>query len=408
MPRSVATASRWTNFQLAATAAVFRKELRDGLRERRAMAMAFLFGPLLGPVAFSVFISFAISQQVDEALEPITVPVIGGERAPNLMAYLHSRLIDVDGDRFQDADALREAVRRGEVDVGLTLDENFGEALASGAPALVWMVSDRSNNAARAAAARTRAILTQYNSIIGSNRLALRGVDRRILQPLAILSDDVSTPSGRAILLLGMMTYFLLFSTLLGGMQVAIDTTAGERERGTLEPLLTLPVSRGELVLGKFATALLFMAASLALAIVSFAVAASFLPLAEIGMTANFSPATCAMMYLAMLPFAVFGTGALMLMASYAKNFREAQTYTSIAMLVPPLPVIVAVLNPIQASTELMLVPSLSQHLLITSLIKGEPIDPLHFAVSAGVTMAGGVCCLLATVRRYRSERLLL
>ena len=372
------------------------------------MAMAFLFGPLLGPAAFSLFISFAISQQVDEAMEAIEVPVVGGDQAPNLMAHLHSRLIDVDYDTFQDANALRAAVRDGEVDVGLTIDGNFAEALTSGAPALLRVVSDRSNSAGRASTARLRAALVEYSRGIGINRLALRGIEPNVAQPIAVLTDDVSTPSGRAILLLGMMTYFLLFSTLLGGMQLAIDTTAGERERGTLEPLLTLPISRRNLVLGKFAVALLFMAVALAVGIVSFAVATRFLPLAEIGMTASFSPLACVEIYVAMLPFAVLGTGALMVVASYAKNFREAQTYTSIAMLIPPLPVIVAVLNPMQASMPLMLVPSLSQHLLVTRLIKGESIDPAYFLVSASVTVAVGALCVLATVRRYRSERLLI
>ena len=396
------------NAWLAGAGTVFRKELRDSLRERRAIATAFLFGPLLGPVAFSVLIGFTISQQVDDAQEPIEVPVVGGHAAPNLMAHLHGRLIDVDHERFQDVESLRDAVRQGEVDVGLTIAPRFGEALASGAPALLRVVSDRSNNAARAATSRLRGALLEYSRSIGVNRLALRGIEPNVAIPIAVLSDDVSTPHGRAILLLGMMTYFLLFSTLLGGMQVAIDTTAGERERGTLEPLLTLPVSRLGLVLGKFAVALLFMAGSLAIAVASFAVATRFLPLAEIGMTASLSPLACAAIYLAMLPFAVFGTGSLMVVASYAKNFREAQTYTSIAMLVPPLPVIVAVVNPMQASWPLMLVPSLSQHLVVTRLIKDEPVDPAHVLLSASVTIAVGGLCAIATVRRYRSEKLLI
>ena len=393
---------------LAGAGAVFRKELRDGLRERRAIATAFLFGPLLGPVAFSALISFSISQQVDDAQEPIEVPVVGGHVAPNLMAHLHSRLIDADHESFKDAEALRDAVREGEVEVGLTIDEGFGEALASGAPALLHVVSDRSNNTARAATLRLRGALLEYSRRIGTNRLALRGIEPNVATPIAVLADDVSTPHGRAILLLGMMTYFLLFSTLLGGMQIAIDTTAGERERGTLEPLLTLPVSRRNLVLGKFAVALLFMAGSLAIAIASFAIATGFLPLAEIGMTASFSPLACAEICLVMLPFAVFGTGSLMVVASYAKNFREAQTYTSIAMLIPPLPVIVAVVNPMQATVPLMLVPSLSQHLLVTRLIKDEPIDPVHILLSASITIAVGGLCAAMAIRRYRSEKLLI
>ena len=382
--------------------AVFRKELLDSLRERRAVVSAFLFGPLLGPVLFGVVINFAVSQQMDEALAPIAVPVLGGETAPNLAAHLATHAIDVDA--VPDQAALREAVRRGEVEVGVVVAEDFGAAFASGAPARVWVVQDSANSATRAAVGRVEAALRQYGRWVGAGRLVLRGVDPALAQPLAVLSDDVATPSGRAVILLGMMTYFLLFSILIGGVQVAIDTTAGERERGTLEALLTLPAPRASLVLGKFAATTVFMAASLALAIASFAEAASFLPLAEIGMATSLDAQGCLAIFGAMLPFAVLGAGLMMIVASYTRSFREAQTYTGIAMAVPPLPILLVLFNPMQASLPWMLVPSLSHHLLATAVIKGEAIDPAHALASAASTLALGA--VAATIRRYRSEKL--
>ena len=387
---------------------VFRKELFDGLRERRAVVSAFLFGPLLGPVLFAVLINFAVTRQMDEALEPMAIPVVGGDAAPNLLAHLRTRSIDVDAATVADRDALRSAVRRSEVEVGLVIAEDFASALADGAPARVWVVADGSNTATRAATSRVRAALQEYGRWVGANRLLLRAVDPALAQPLAVLTDDVSTPSGRAIMLLGMMTYFLLFSTLIGGVQVAIDTTAGERERGTMEALLTLPAPRWSLVLGKFGATVVFMVGSLAIAIVSFAVAASFLPLAEIGMDANLDAKACVAIFGAMLPFAVLGAGLMMIVASYTRNFREAQTYTSIAMTVPPLPILVFVFNPVQASLPWMLAPSLSQHLLATAIIKAEGIDPVHALVSAASTLLIGTVAVAATIRRYRSEKLLL
>lgn len=386
--------------------AVFRKELLDSLRERRAVVSAFLFGPLLGPVLFGVVINFAVSQQMDEALAPIAVPVLGGETAPNLAAHLATHAIDVDAEAVPDRDALREAVRRGEVEVGVVVAEDFAAAFASGAPARVWVVQDSANSATRAAVGRVEAALRQYGRWVGAGRLVLRGVDPALAQPLAVLSDDVATPSGRAVILLGMMTYFLLFSILIGGVQVAIDTTAGERERGTLEALLTLPAPRASLVLGKFAATTVFMAASLALAIASFAVAASFLPLAEIGMATSLDAQGCLAIFGAMLPFAVLGAGLMMIVASYTRSFREAQTYTGIAMAVPPLPILLVLFNPMQASLPWMLVPSLSHHLLATAVIKGEAIDPAHALVSAASTLALGAVAVAATIRRYRSEKL--
>ena len=392
---------------MSALAVVFRKELVDSLRERRSLVSALVFGPLFGPVLFVLVTSYAVNLQIDEAEQPIGVPIVNGAGAGNLVSHLFGRQIDVDHERFADADALRGAVRGGEVDVGLVVDRDFGAALAAGEAARVWIVADLANNTARPSIARLRSALNEYSRGIGVQRLALRGVDPSLARPLAVLTDDVSTPSGRAVLLLGMMTYFLLFSTLLGGTQVAIDTTAGERERGSLEPLLTLAASRAELVWGKIGVTFVFMAVSLAICIVSFAIAVRFLPLAEIGMTASLTPLVCAGIYIVMLPFAALGAGVMTIVASYTKSFREAQTYTSIAMVAPPLPIILVVLNPVQPSWPLMLVPSLSQHLLVTELVKGEAFDLLHLAVSAVVTIAVGVACGLATARRYRGEAIL-
>ncbi|MEJ2132153.1 MAG: ABC transporter permease subunit [Gammaproteobacteria bacterium] len=218
----------------------------------------------------------------------------------------------------------------------------------------------------------------------------------------------MSTPAGRSILLLGMMTYFLLFACLMGGMHLAIDATAGERERGSLEPLLTLPVTRAALVLGKLLATSVFMAASLAIAVVAFAIAIMFLPLSTIGMTAHFGAAECFSIFVIMLPFVVLGAGLMSVVASYTKTFREAQSYTSIAMLAPTLPIIFAALNPMQPSLTLMLVPSLSQHLLVTSVIKTEPIELAHLAMSMASTLAFGLLLAALAMHRYRSEKLLI
>ncbi|MCY3840577.1 MAG: ABC transporter permease [Gammaproteobacteria bacterium] len=393
---------------MAGLGVVYRKEFVDSLRERRAMLSALVFGPLLGPVLFAVLTSYAVSLQIDEALQPVEVPVIAGRSAQNLVTHLYRHQIDVDHDRFDDMEALREAVRQGDADVGLVVAEDFSEALGNGAPARLWLIADTANNSARPSVARLRRALDDYGHAIGVHRLALRGIDPSLAQPIEVLTDDVSTPSGRAILLLGMMTYFLLFSTLLGGTQVAIDTTAGERERGSLEPLLTLAVPRTVLVWGKLGVTFAFMALSLAVCISSFAVAVRFLPLAEIGMTANLTPRVCAGIYVVMLPFAALGAGIMTLVASYTKSFREAQTYTGIAMVAPPLPILLVILNPMQSSALSMLVPSLAQHLLVTDLVKGEGLDPGLVLLSATATIAVGLACALATVRRYGSERVLI
>ena len=389
------------------TLTVFRKELVDGIRERRSVISALVFGPLFGPLMFGFMINFAISQRIDEVDQPITVPVIGATFAPNVVAALGQAQIDVDTDSFTDHAALRASVVAGDTDVGLVIDADFGRALEAGDPARIWVVSDRSNNTASTPTARVRAAVRQYSQTIGTLRLSMRGVDPTITQPIALLDDDVSTPSGRSVLLLSMMTYFLLFASLLGGTQVAIDATAGERERGSLEPLLTMPIARNELVLGKMLATFLFMATSLAISIAAFSIAVQFLPLAKLGMTANLNLVAGLQIYLVMLPFAMLGSAAMMIVASYTKSFKEAQTYTSLAMLAPTLPIIAVALKPVSISLPLMLVPSLAQHLLVVDLIKNEPVEMVSVLVSWASTLAVAAVLTWLTIRRYGSEKIL-
>ena len=385
---------------------VAAKEVRDTLRDRRAVISS-LSGALFGPLLFAAIMNFTVERTIDEGEDAIEIPILNAAEAPNLVAYLAQHMIDAKTAAFDSREALRESVRRGETDVGLVIDEGFGTALGEGKAARVWVVSDGGNASVQTAVARVRGALRSYSRVVGVLRLQARGVDPGITRPLAVLSDDVSTPSGRSVLLLGAFTYFLLFSCLLGGVHVAVDSTAGERERGSLEPLLTLPVSRGALVGGKFAATAFFMAVSLSIGIAAFAVAVDFLPLAEVGMDANLGLVECALAFAVLLPVAILGAGLLNAVTAFTKSFKEAQSYTGIAMLLPTLPIILVVLNPMQPTIPMMLVPSLSQHLLITSVVKTDSIDPLFFAVSAASTVVIGVLFGLMAMWRYRSEKLL-
>ena len=387
---------------------VCRKELLDGVRDRRALASVLLFGPLFGPVLLGVMLAVGIEAGFDDAQQPIRVPIVGGKAAPNLMDHLSQYLIDVDHDAYDDVEALRRDVRSGSLDVGVVVAEDFGAALQAGSPARVWVVTDDSNSGAHNAAGRVRRALGAYGRMVADARLRMRGIDPAFGKPLAVLNDDQSTSASRAVLLLGMMTYLLLISVMAGGMPTAVDATAGERERGSLEPLLTLPVARDALVIGKTGAAALFMAASTAIAILSFAVATRLLPLADLGMTANFTPAVCAAMFLALMPFAVLGAAAMTIVASFAKTFKEAQSWVGFAMLAPTLPIVVLVIKPLQASAPLMLVPGLAQHLLVTGLIRGEAMDPLHLLVSAVSMVSLAALLTYLTIKRYRSEKLLI
>lgn len=385
---------------------VFGKEVVDNLRDRRTLASALIMGPLFGPILFAFVINLSLERALDDTERAIEVPVIGHEQAPNLMRYLESHNIDV-VDGPADLDAAMRAVAAGRYDVIVVVPEAFAAQLADSIPAKIELVSDQANSAAERDARRVRNALHGYSQELATLRMLARGVSPMALQPLHVDEVDVSTPSGRSAILLGMMSYFFIFALLMGGMYLAIDTTAGERERGSLEPLLSLPVTRDRLMLGKILATCLFMAMSLLLSLWSFFFALKFMPLEDIGMTPNYSPTVVVAAFALLLPFVLLGASLMTLVASFTRSYKEAQTYLSIVLVAPTLPILIVSILTLRPQLEFMFVPSLSQHLLLVDMIKNEPLNFTHVAISAGSTLLIGAVLTWICARLYRREGLL-
>lgn len=385
---------------------VFRKEVVDNFRDRRTLMSALLLGPLFGPVFFGFVITLSLQQSISDASEPLEVPVLGAEHAPNLRAYLESQnltIVEAPASR----EAALESVRAGRDDIVIAIPETFGRELAEGTPAKVEIITDQADRQSDRKARRAARALEAYGQELATMRLFARGVAPALIRPLNVDQIDVSTPTGRSALLLGMLSYFFLFALLTGGMNLAIDSTAGERERGSLEPLLTLPVSRDRLIIGKILSACLFMAVSLAICLVSFHVVLKFMPLEKLGMTPNFGPEVIALAFLLLLPFALLGSALMTLVASFTKSYKEAQTWVSFVLLAPTMPILVVSLLMVRPSAGLMLIPSLSQHLLLIGLIKNEPLNGLYVLLSVCSTLAVGALLVWICARLYRREGLL-
>ena len=386
--------------------AVFFKELLDNVRDRRTLASALLMGPIFGPVLFAFVINMSIDRALDDAESIMELPVVGQEYAPNLMHFLESRNIDIVSGP-EHASGAAEAVKTGLHDVVLVVPESFGEQLADTIPARVELYSDEANSQGEKEARRARSALRAYNQQLASIRLSARGINPLLLRPINIDAVDVSTPSGRSAMLLGMMSYFFIFALLMGGMYLAIDTTAGERERGSLEPLLSLPVTRGQLILGKIMATCVFMAASLMLSLLSFYVVLEFMPLEQLGMTPNFGLPVVVAAFFLLLPFILLGASLMTLVASFTKSYKEAQTWLSVVLIAPTLPILIVSILTLRPKLEFMFVPSLSQHLILVDMVKNEPLNGLHIAISVCSTLAFGAIVTWVCARLYRREGLL-
>ncbi|MDH3439277.1 MAG: ABC transporter permease [Gammaproteobacteria bacterium] len=385
---------------------VFLKELIDNFRDRRTLVSAMLMGPLFGPILFAFVINLSVEQSLENAEQTLDLPVIGREHAPNLVTYLESQNIDIK-DGPESREAAIEAVSLGERDVVVIIPENFGENLSQMIPATVEVITDQANTTAERETRRATRALRGYGQEIAAMRLTVRGVSPMVMRPLNVDEVDVSTPSGRSAILLGMLSYFFLFALLTGGMNLAIDATAGERERGSLEPLLCLPVKRDHLIFGKILAACFFMAISLSLSLICFHFVLRFMPLQELGMTPNFGPLIVLIAWLLLVPFAVVGASLMTLVASFTKSFKEAQTWVSVVLLAPTMPILVVSILQVRPSTELMFIPSLSQHLLLVDLIRNEPVNMLHVVASVGSTLVVGAVLTWICARLYRREGLL-
>ncbi len=391
---------------MGTTVTVFLKEVLDNIRDRRTLISALLMGPIFGPVLFTFVINLSIERSFEDAEKTLELPVIGQEHAPNLVDFLANRNIDaVDGP--EDLAAAMEAVKLGTNDVVLIIPAAFGEQLADMTPAMVRIVSDQANRDAERDARRVRNAVREYGQLLAGLRVVARGVNPTSLQAVTIDEVDVSTPSGRSAILLGMMSYFFIFAALMGGMYLAIDSTAGERERGSLEPLLSLPVTRSQLIYGKIGATCLFMTLSMLLSLTAFYFVLDFMPLEQLGMTPNFGLPVVLSALALFLPFILLGGALMTLVASFTKSYREAQTWLSVVLIAPTMPILIVSILMLRPQTAFMFIPSLSQHLLLVDMVKNEPLNPTHVAISVVSTAILGIILTWVCARLYRREGLL-
>jgi sodium transport system permease protein len=391
---------------IRATLTVFVKEFRENLRDRRTVMTALLAGPIFGPVFFSLMLQFSLDRSRLGADEIIEVAVIQRENAPNLVAWLESQRIVV-RPLAGNGDAARRAVTSNQSRVVLEIPAAFGAQLAAGKPAVLRLYADSSRTGNERYSRRVASVISRYSQAIAGQRLLLRGVDAQQLTPVAVQEVDVATPAARALLVLGMLSFFIILSLLTGGMYLAIDTTVGERERGTLEPLLATPVPRDSLLLGKLMATCSFMFLSMSLTTIALCFTLSRIDLEQFGMSANLGPGTALAIIAVTVPLIPFLAAAMTLIAAWTRSPREAQAWLGVLQLVPTLPLVFASLMNLAASLPLMTVPSLSQHLLITRILRAEALDPLQTAVSLIATLGLGALLVVPAFRLYRTERIL-
>lgn len=376
---------------------VFRKELLDALRDRRTLLVVLLSSVALGPLVLVV-----LSQLVagaEERAQARELLVQGLEHAPSLRNYVErqtylARPAPPDWERLLADGRLADPV--------VVVGSGFEAELLLGRAPLVEIVTSSANRRAQSGMGRALALLQGFNQEQAMLRLAVRGVAPQLLQVMQVEERDLADAATRAAQLTAMVPFFVLMAVLYGALGAALDTTAGERERGSLEPLLLTPVRRSALVLGKWGAV---SAVAMGVAVLS---CLSFLPgqwlMRSPALSAlfRFGPVEAAAFLALLLPLAGALSGLLMAVAMRCKSVKEAQASTTVVVLLASLLPLVAILNPAGEAPWHLWVPALAQVTLMGRVLKGGTIAAEELAVPLLVSAALALLSMALVAARLR------
>ncbi len=380
---------------------VFRKEITDAFRDRRALA-SILVGALIGPI----LVGFMLNRLADRQRQviDITIPVAGMEHAPALMEWLRQQA----GVEIVNGPADPEAsVRTGDEHVVVVISPEFQARFKSSSPAEVQVVSDGSRSSSRPYVLRVRRLLERYNGEIGTLRLVGRGVSPAIASPLRLEELEVSSAQQRAATILSFIPLFIVLAAFTAGMQIATDSTAGERERGSLEPLLVNPVPRRAIAAGKWLAAT--FAAMLGVLLTTALVLAilRYIPMHEFGVRFRLGPAQILALLAAVMPMCLLSTGIQTYLATFARSFKEAQTYMGILILFPMLPGIIGSVYALDTQAWMYPVPVLGQHVLAADALGAKETPVWAFFLAAGGALLCSLVLLQLTTKLLQRERII-
>ena len=383
---------------------VAKKEFRDGVRDKRALLSAFFF-PLSAPLFIYFLLNAVIEMsQVDET---VSVPIYGADAAPGLIAYLTEAGIEVDHRDPQTLGEVKSQVANQTLDFALMIPEDFQDTMASYRPPDLLIVSDSSRNDIAAQVGQLRRVLNQYNQGLISLRLIARGVSPKVTIGARPISIDVASDQKRTASVLNFIPIYVLMAAFVAGLGIAIDGTAGERERKSLEPLLINPIRPIDIIFGKwFASgtfALLGMLATLVLCVV----AMFALPIEEIGLSFEISTKQALALLMVSLPVPYIAASLQILLGLFAKSFKDAQSYIGILVILPMVPVIIRQFMPFVTEPWMAGIPIFAQSVLMMDVLAGSGYSFLSLGVAlVSGFVASALLCLVAA-RLLTTERMI-
>ena len=378
---------------------VFRKELTDSVRDRRTITMIIVASILTGPLVLWMLSNF-ISSLSDKA-EARKVYVAGKQYGPTAVNFFLRQSADV-----LDAPVdYQQRVKDGKLDAVVVFEEGFEDDLHAGRTASVELVYDDSRSEAGPSIGLARNLINGFGREQSVLRLMARGVSPEAMAVVKIDNTNLSTPKQRAAQLLFIIPMTTLILCLTGGLAVAIDCTAGERERGSLEPLLLNPVKFGQLVLGKWSAVSVYASIVVLLAIMGYVVTLLYLPI-KIDLPLNFAWREFGLFALIAIPLAAMMGAALMLIATFGRSYKEAQTYASYLITVVSFVPAIAIFSSMKDAFWQLFVPVLGANMVFMRVLRGEAVGIEHFAIPLAVSAVFVAVALTVISRLLKREEI--
>ena len=382
-----------------AALAVFLKELADALRDRRALAIALAMALLSGPVVFAL-VSNLVSG-IEEQVARREVVMVAPERAPTLLNFLQragATVVAAPAD-------WSEQIRSGRLQNAVVVPpEDFEDRLARGDALEVEVSYDESHDRAQPLVGATLRMLQAFNRELGMQRLLARGVSPLVLAALEVQERNLAAAQARGARLLFIVPWAALIISIVGALAVAIDVSAGERERGSLEPLLMNPVPAWAIVLGKWAVVMLYSTAIVLLTMAGFLVSIRLITSETLAALMQLGARELLLFCAVLLPFAALMAAVNMLAATFGRTHKEAQTYVSYIAMAAQFSAVVPIFLTVRDSVWQLLVPSVAQLTVLMKALRGEPLSAFELLLPAAVCAAGLLGCLYAQARLLARE----
>lgn len=382
----------------ATVLAVLRKELIDALRDRRTLLTVLVSSVLMGPLVLLAISGLVASLEARAELREVYVAGLG--KAPTLRNFFERQTYTV---REAPADYEAQLRKASFSDPVVVVPDDFEAALVRGEVPVLEIVSDSANQRSEASTGRIERLLAGFGRERAVLSLALRGVAVQLLEPIQIQDRDLASTQTRATRITGMLPYFVMMAVLYGALTAALDTTAGERERGSLEPLLMNPAERWAIVVGKWAAVACVSMLIAVLSCFSFLPGQWVLRSDTLAALFQYGPREAFLFLVLLLPLAAALAAVLMAVAIRCKTFKEAQASSTVVVLAVSLLPLVSVFNLGGESAWHFWVPALAQNTLMTRVLKGEDLGLVPVLIPLAVctiATAGGVWYVARTLRQ--------